>query len=250
MDVFAQQFRAQDAAGTVPTFNYLILPNDHTNGTSQGYPTPQAEIADNDLALGQLVDIVSHSSIWKDSAIIVDEDDSQDGADHVDAHRQPAFVVSPWARTDGAVVSTRYDQYSALRTAEILAGIDPLSLNDGLATPMYDAFRNDGQPDTRPYDAITPGYALTSVNGAGAPASRLSDALPFNRIDQVPQAISDRILWASVHGEGSTPPQPGPNASPEEHARAVRMVRLLRGQVRAAKNSASSRPSSVAGGSP
>ena len=235
MENFAAQFRAQDAAGSVPAFNYMILTNDHTNGTTAGGPTPQADIADNDLALGQLVDLVSHSGVWKDSAIVVVEDDSQDGADHVDAHRMPAFVISPWARTDGAVVSTRYDQYSALRTAEIIAGIDPLSLNDGLATPMYDAFRTDGKPDTRPYDAIAPGYPLTSVNGGNAALARMSARLPFDKLDQVPQAISDRILWASVHGEHSTPPPPGPNASPEEHERATTALRIMRrgGHVRA-----------------
>jgi hypothetical protein len=217
----------------VPTFNYLILPNDHTNGTSQGAPTPQAEIADNDLALGQLVDLVSHSSIWKESAIIVVEDDSQDGADHVDAHRMPALVISPW--TASGVVSTRYDQYSALRTAEILAGLQPLSLNDALATPMYDAFRNDGRPDARPYDAVAPEQSLLAVNGFGAPGAELSAALPFGQMDLVPQALSDRILWQSVHGAGSAPPAPGPNASPTEHARATGALRVLRrgGNVRA-----------------
>jgi hypothetical protein len=227
MEVFAQQFRAQDGAGSVPTFNYLILPNDHTNGTTQGAPTPQAEIADNDLALGQLVDLISHSSIWKESAIVVVEDDSQDGADHVDAHRMPAFVISPWA-TSG-VVSTRYDQYSALRTAEILAGLDPLSLNDALATPMYDAFRTDGRPDVRPYDAVAPQQSLLAINGGGTAGARLSAALPFGRMDLVPQALSDRILWESVHGESSTPPPPGPDASPAEHARAVGALRVLQG---------------------
>jgi hypothetical protein len=233
LDIFARQFQVQDAAGSVPTFNYLILPNDHTNGTSQGEPTPQAEIADNDLGLGQLVDVISHSSVWRESAIIVVEDDSQDGADHVDAHRMPAFVISPWAQP--GVVSTRYDQYSALRTAEILAGLKPLSLNDALATPMYDAFRTDGRPDVSPYDAITPEQSLLAVNGSGAPGGRLSDELPFDKLDLVPQALSDRILWASVHGADSPPPAPGPNASPAEHARAVGALRVLRrgGDVRA-----------------
>ncbi|HEY3020167.1 MAG TPA: beta-propeller fold lactonase family protein [Solirubrobacteraceae bacterium] len=226
MELFARQFQAQDAAGEVPAFNYLILPNDHTNGTTQGAPTPQAEIADNDLGLGQLVDLISHSDVWKESAIVVVEDDSQDGADHVDAHRMPAFVVSPWAQP--GVVSTRYDQYSALRTAEILAGLEPLSINDALATPMYDAFRTDGQPDTRPYDAVTPQQSLLAVNAAAAPGSELSAALPFDRLDLVPQALSDRVLWESVHGAATAAPPPGPNASAEEHARALGALRVLR----------------------
>jgi YVTN family beta-propeller protein len=226
MDVFANELRAQDAAGTVPTFNYLILPNDHTNGTTAGDPTPQAEIADNDLGLGQLVDAVSHSSIWSSSAIIVVEDDTQDGADHVDAHRMPALVISPWART-GAVVSDRYDQYSALRTAEILAGLRPLSINDAQAVPMYDAFRTDGRPDLTPYQAIKPSQDLAATNSSSSPAAGLSAKLPFGQLDLVPQALSDEVLWRSVHGDRAKAPPPGPNASPEEHARAVVARRLV-----------------------
>jgi YVTN family beta-propeller protein len=226
-DVFAQQLRAQDAAGVVPAFNYLVLPNDHTNGTTAGVPTPKAHIADNDLGLGQIVDLISHSKIWGSSAIVVVEDDSQDGADHVDAHRMPAFVISPWTTT-GAVVHTRYDQYSALRTAELLVGLEPLSINDALATPMYDAFRTDGRPDLRPYDAIVPTQPLTELNPSGTPAAKLAAKLPLNRMDLVPQALLDRMLWRSVHGDASTPPAPGPHASAAEHARALRTLELLR----------------------
>jgi YVTN family beta-propeller protein len=223
--LFTAELHAQLATGSVPAFNYLILPNDHTNGTTPQDLTPQALIADNDLGLGQIVDAISHSAIWSQSAIIVVEDDSQDGADHVDAHRMPAFVISPWATT--GVVHSRYDQYSALRTAEILAGIEPLSLNDALAAPMYDAFRNDGKPDLTPYDAITPEQSLTETNTASSPAASMSAALPFGRMDAVPQELSDRILWASVHGDRAAPPAPGPNASPLVHARAAGALRVL-----------------------
>jgi hypothetical protein len=226
--IFANQLALQDAQGTVPAFNYLILPNDHTNGSLAGGFTPKALIADNDLGLGQIVDAISHSSIWSSSAIIVVEDDSQDGADHVDAHREPAFVISPWAKTGGAVVHTRYDQYSALRTAEMLLGLDPLNLNDALATPMYDAFRTDGKPDTKPYSAIVPQQSLTETNPDSGTQAQLSSRLPLNAMDAVPQAVLDQLLWRSVYGEHSTPPAPGPNASPVEHARAVRAWELLR----------------------
>jgi hypothetical protein len=219
---FANQFQAQVAAGTVPRFNYMILFNDHTDGTSPGVYTPKANVADNDLALGQVVQLVSQSSIWSQSAIFVVEDDSQDGIDSVDAHRIPAFVISPWAKK-GAVVSTRYDQYSFLRTASLILGLKPLSLNDAFATPLYDAFVSGAQqPDvegTR-YTAIQPEQSLTETNPAGAPNARLSAALPYDRTDVVPQRISDRIIWQSVFGADSTPPPPGPNASPVERARA------------------------------
>jgi YVTN family beta-propeller protein len=226
--IFANELAAQDAGGTVPAFNYLILPNDHTNGGLAGGYTPKALIADNDLALGQIVEAISHSSIWRSSAIIVVEDDSQDGADHVDAHRMPAFVISPWAKRGGAVVQTRYDQYSALRTAEMLLGLRPLSLNDALATPMYDAFRTDGTPDVRPYTAIQPEQSLTEVNPSDGALATESARLPFDQPDMVPQAVLDAILWRSVHGAASRPPAPGPNASPVERARAAGALRLLR----------------------
>ena len=106
-------------------------------------------MADNDLGLGQVVELVSQSSIWKDSAIFVVEDDSQDGVDSVDAHRIPAFVISPWAKHGGQVIHTRYDQYSFLRTIELILGLDPLSINDALATPLYDAFISGGEVPRR-----------------------------------------------------------------------------------------------------
>jgi hypothetical protein len=100
---------------------------------------------------------------------------------------------------------------------------------------MYDAFRTDGQPDVRPYDAVAPQQSLMAVNGAGAAGARLAAQLPFGQMDLVPQALSDRILWQSVHGADSTPPPPGPNASPTEHARAIGALGVLRrgGNVRA-----------------
>jgi phospholipase C len=220
------QFQEQVAKGTVPTFTYMILPNDHTDGTTPKDYTPQAMIADNDLALGQIVDAISHSSIWSQSAIFVQEDDSQDGSDHVDSHRSPAFVISPWARH--AAVHARYDQYSMLRTAELIAGIDPLSLNDGLATPMYKAFISGGAgPDNTPYNVIAPAQDIGQTNGPKAAAAKISAGLPWNRLDAVPQEISDRILWAAVRGAGSPAPPPGPNSSPAEHQRALQVQALL-----------------------
>jgi len=223
-DFFQNQFQAQLVSGTVPSLTYLTLPNDHTNGVSAGYPTPRALVADNDLALGQIVDMISHSSIWGQSAIFVEEDDSQDGADHIDAHRMPAFVISPWAR-HGAVVSTRYDQESVLRSAETVLGLQPLSLLDSLATPMYDAFTD--RPDPTPYTAITPTQSLSDRNSASS-ARGVARVLPYSRTDLVPQELFDRALWHSVYGWRSTPPRPGPDASPAERARALGALSVYR----------------------
>ncbi len=273
-DHFQQKFHQWVAGGAdhVPSFVYLTLPNDHTNGVARGKPTPKAMIADNDLGLGQLVQLISHSPIWHNSAIFVLEDDSQDGADHVDAHRMPAFVISPYSAH--GVVHTRYDQYSALRTAELILGLRPLSLFDGLATPMYDAFTTT--PDLKPYDAITPTQPLdernpltvatmstASIAGpagpapatavrlpgldsgppsttAGMQAQALAAQLPFDRVDLVPQALSDQVLWHSVYGWDSTPPGAGPGSSPTEHARTTLALDVWRhgGDVTAALSGA------------
>jgi hypothetical protein len=232
-DYFQRQFNTWTAGGAdhVPSFVYLTLPNDHTNGVASGHPTPQAMIADNDLGLGQLVQLISHNpQVWAHTAIFVIEDDSQDGADHVDAHRMPAFVISPYA-THKTAVHTRYDQYSVLRTIELILGLQPLSLFDALATPMNDAFTN--HPDVTPYTAIQPTQDLNARNPVtttttsfapnftpGENAQELAAQLPFDQVDLVPQELSDAVLWHSVYGWAATPPPAGPDASPTEQQRA------------------------------
>jgi DNA-binding beta-propeller fold protein YncE len=209
-DCFKQHFDQQVAAGGVPSFNYLTLTNDHTQGLSPNAYTPQAMIADNDLATAQVVDLISHSPIWAQSAIFVVEDDSQDGADHVDAHRIPVAVISPYAKP-AAVVSTRYDQLSVLRSMELILGMQPLSLNDSLATPMYDAF--DSTPtNLAPFTALPETQDLLAKNPGGTSLARQSARLDFRHLDGVPQRKLDGLLWKAVHGPDSTPPAPGPNA--------------------------------------
>ncbi len=210
-DCFRVRFNAQLASGGVPAFNYLSLPNDHTVGTTAGKRTPNALMADNDYALGQLVDLVSHSSIWRQSLILVIEDDSQDGADHVDAHRIPALAISPYARR-GAVVHKRYDFLSFIRTLELTTGMKPLNLFDALGVPMYDAF-SSAAGNAEAYSAIKPNVNLNERNGAGSPGSGLSQLLPLGKTDATPQRYLDKVLWQYVHGKDAQPPPPGPNAS-------------------------------------
>jgi YVTN family beta-propeller protein len=223
-------FQQEVTSGTVPSFTYMILPNDHTNGTTPGDYTPKAMVADNDLALGQIVDAISHSSIWSQSAIFVEEDDSQDGEDHVDSHRSPALVISPWAR-HGAVVHARYDQYSMLRTAELIGGLKPLSLNDALATPMYQAFiGGEEKPDDTPYEVITPEQDIGEKNTSSSPLASASKQLPWNRMDAIPQGVSDKIVWASVHGTSVPAPPAGPNPAPAEKELSQRVWKALTGR--------------------
>lgn len=218
IDEFRADFALHLQAGTVPQFSYITLPNDHTNGTGAGLLTPQALVADNDLALGQLVQIISTSSIWPQSAIFVVEDDSQDGADHVDAHRAPAFVISPWAVHGGQLVHTHYDQYSMIRSIEAILGLKPQYLNDANAVPMYDAFTTTA--NNAAYQAILPRQSLVAKNTAASANAAWSARLPWSKPDVVPQEIADRIIWQAVFGAQSTPPRPGPHASAIEHRRA------------------------------
>jgi DNA-binding beta-propeller fold protein YncE len=210
-DCFRQKFQMQLTSGSVPAFTYVTLPQDHTEGGGAGRRTPRAWVANNDYAVGQMVDLISHSPIWKQSAIFVIEDDSQDGADHVDAHRIPAAVISPYAKK-GAVVHTRYDFLSVIRSMGLILGMHPMGLFDNLATPMYDAFQST--PDNgEPYSVIQPTWDLTETNKAGTAAAR-SHGLNLSRPDAVPQRLLDRIIWKTVHGDRAEPPPPGPNADP------------------------------------
>jgi DNA-binding beta-propeller fold protein YncE len=205
------KFTLQLLTRSVPALTYLTTVDDHTQGTTPGTRTPKAMIASSDWALGEFVDAISHSSIWPQSAIFVVEDDSQEGLDHIDAHRMPAFVISPYSRP-GAVVSTRYDQLSVLRTIELLTGIKPLGLGDALATPMYDAFQPT--PNLAPYTQLVPHVDMAATNRASAPDAALSRSLDFNHPDQVPQRTLDAILWHAMRGASSRVPPIGPNAAP------------------------------------
>jgi hypothetical protein len=156
-------FERQLRAGTVPRFNYLWLPNDHTNGADARIRTPQQFVAQNDAALGLLVETISRSPIWRDSLILVEEDDAQNGPDHVDATRIVAMAAGPHVKR-GAVVSDRYDQLSALRTVGLLLGLRPLNLNDRMAVPMFGVF--DARPNLSPYAAPPPSPSLSDADRA------------------------------------------------------------------------------------
>jgi YVTN family beta-propeller protein len=165
-DIYRAQIWKQDFAKNGPAnFNMIWLSSDHTGGPADS----EAGVADNDLAVGQIVDTISHSKYWKDSAIFVLEDDSQDGADHVDGHRAPVQVISPWAQ-HGKVINTYYSQLSAVRTIEQILGAQPLNEKVAAATPMYDAFTS--KPNYAPFNAVPNQIPLTE-GIATAPACGL-----------------------------------------------------------------------------
>jgi len=147
----------------MPTFTLMSLPQDHTSGTAPGYPTPRAMMADNDLALGRIVEAVSKSRFWKDTVIFVIEDDSQDGLDHVDGRRTVGFAISAHTRRH-VVDSTFYNQNSILRTMELILGLPPMTQFDLMANPMDAAFQET--PDFTPYTVRPNQIPLDEMNRA------------------------------------------------------------------------------------
>jgi len=191
--------------GNLPTVEFVRLPSDHTAATVPGLPTPTAYVADNDWALGRLVDVMSHSPYWKNTAIFVTEDDAQDGPDHVDAHRTISQVISPWTQT-GAVDSTFYSTASMLRTIELVVGIGPLTQFDAYAIPMVNAFTSF--PDFTPYAAIRPAVDMTALNTSASPMAAASARQDLGDADRIDMSEFNRATWKSVRGAGSTMPAP------------------------------------------
>ncbi|GGJ63795.1 bifunctional YncE family protein/alkaline phosphatase family protein [Streptomyces brasiliensis] len=204
-DEWTKEFNQYVAKGDLPKMEFIRLANDHTSGTTPGQPTPRAAVADNDLALGRIVDAVSHSKYWKDTAIFVTEDDAQNGPDHVDAHRTTSLVISPYTQT-GKVDSTMYSTVSMMRTMELLDGIGPLTQFDAAATPMTASFTN--KPDYTPYAAITPTQSLDEQNTATAPMAAQSSKMDFSGADRAPEQELNKAIWQSVKGADSTMPAP------------------------------------------
>jgi YVTN family beta-propeller protein len=198
-----KEFTGYERAGSLPTVEFLKFPRDHTCGTSPSCPTPQAMVADSDLALGKLVDRVSHSRFWNDTAIFVIEDDAQDGPDHVDAHRTLAHVISPYTQT-GKVDSTFYSTVSMLRTMELILGVAPLTQFDAAATPMVRSFTD--HPRFTPYTVAVPKIDLNTPNPPNAPLSRESSQMDFTKEDRAPEALLNRAIWESVKGAGKPMP--------------------------------------------
>ena len=202
---FIAELHRFETEGEMPRLQIVRLPNDHTAGTQPGAATPTACMADNDLALGRVVEAVSHSKFWPQTAIFVLEDDAQNGPDHVDAHRSPAFVISPYARR-GAVDSTMYSTCSMLRTMELILGLKPMSQFDAAAQPMFRAFQ--AAPDLRPYDAAPARVNLNERNTTVAWGAAASQKMDFTREDAADETILNEVIWRSVRG--ATRPMPPP----------------------------------------
>jgi phospholipase C len=151
------------------------------------------------------VDHISHSPIWGQSAIFVLEDDAQDGPDHVDAHRSPAYVISPYIRR-GAVNHTMYSTTAILRTMELILGLPPMSQYDAAATPLYSCF--DTRPDLTGYSAVPAAVDIDTRNTASTPSAALSARFDLTHADAVPDALLNEVIWKAVKGENSPVPAP------------------------------------------
>lgn len=204
-DIWLEEFRQFEADGNLPRLSIIRLPNDHTSGTRPGSPTPRAMVADNDLALGRIVEAISRSRYWKESAIFVLEDDAQNGPDHVDAHRSPALVISPFARRQ-ALDSTFYTTSGMLRTMELILGLPPMSQYDAAATPMYNAFQPT--PVLTPYTCRPARVRLDERNDPSAPGAQASLRMNFSEVDMAPELELNEIIWQSIRGAGSKMPPP------------------------------------------
>jgi YVTN family beta-propeller protein len=201
---FLREFEECVERGEWQNFTIMLLPNDHTVGTTPHYPTPRATVADNDLALGRIVEAVSNSPFWPETAIFVVEDDPQAGLDHVDGHRTVALCISPYTRRQ-TVDSTFYNQNSMLRTMELILGLAPMNQMNLAANPMTNCFMD--KPDFTPYrckpnivplDEMNP--PLQSLRGRQRYYALKSLELPLDEVDQADEDLFNRIIWHSVKG--------------------------------------------------
>ncbi len=204
-DAFEAAYDSPDPAKRLPNFSIMGLPHDHTNGTAPGAFTPAAMVAENDLALGRIVERVSHSRYWPETAIFVIEDDAQDGPDHVDARRTVCLAISPYIKRH-TVDSTLYSTSSMVRTIELLLGLKPLSQYDAAATPFYAAFA--GTPDLTPFTARPAETDIDLKNTPQSYGARDSARMDFSEADRAPMHRLNEIIWKSVRGADSPMPPP------------------------------------------
>ena len=210
--IFLKELHAAEKTGVWPQFMVAWLPEDHTSGLKPGAFTPVANVASNDQALGQIVEGVSRSRFWKDTAIFVIEDDAQNGPDHVDAHRTVGLVISPYVKRN-AVDSTQYSTASLIHTMEMILGLPPMTQYDRAATPMLGCFT--AAPDMTAYADIGPKVDLEAKNPDKGPGATASNKLDFSGPDRADPDALNAILW---HALKPGKPLPAP----------VRSARLMR----------------------
>jgi hypothetical protein len=204
-DAYEHDYDSTDPGKRLPNLTVMALPENHTNGTLPGSYSPIAMVASNDLAVGMIVERVTHSRYWPEMAIFIIEDDAQDGPDHVDSRRTAGFVVSPYIRR-GTVDSTLYTTSSFLRTIELLLGLPPMSQYDAAAPPLYASLGVKADPT--PFEALKAQVDLNEKNTPTAYGARRSMKMDFDEVDRAPMAELNEILWKSIRGANSPVPAP------------------------------------------
>ena len=203
VDVWLRDFQEFVRSGNLPALEIMTLPNDHTSGASAGRPTPRAYMADNDLALGRIIEALSKSPFWKSTVVFVVEDDAQDGPDHVDSHRSLLLVVSPYNR--GGVIHRFVNTTDVLATIEDILGLDRLSQFDHYGRPLREIWANS--PDLTPFTALRPGVPLDEKNPRRGALAEMSKKLVLDKEDASNDDFFNRILWRAIRGDQ---PYPGP----------------------------------------
>jgi hypothetical protein len=205
-DIFIDEWQKFEAAPgyNLPNLMVLSLPNDHSAGTSPGFPTPRAMVADNDLALGRIIETITKSRFWDSTVVFVTEDDSQGGWDHISSYRTTCLVISPYSNLT-KTVHTNYNQTSMVRTIEQILGIPPMNIIDATALPMFDCFTNT--KSTYTYKAIPNKVPLNEMNksfgslkGKALQYAKLSAEAVFNEVDGGEDDTMNRILWFDAKG--------------------------------------------------
>ena len=201
-DVWIADLQKFVERGEMPALQMLWLPNDHTAGAKAGKPAPRVYMADNDLALGRIVEALTYSPFWKDTVVFVVEDDAQSGPDHVDSHRSVLLVISPYSR--GGVMHRFTNTTDVLATIEEILGLGSMSQFDHYGRPLHDVFSSEA--DLRPYDALTPSVDRNEKNPADTEAAKQSMLLDLSRPDAADDARFNEILWRAIKGDLPMPP--------------------------------------------
>ena len=203
--LWKRDFDSLVAANALPALNTVRLGNDHTEGLRKGKLTPFAHVADNDLAVGEFIEYLSKSPVWKESVVFILEDDAQNGPDHVDAHRSPVYVAGGMVKRH-FVDHTMYSTTSVLRTIELILGMKPMSQYDAAAMPMWNAFATAA--DMTPFASLPANVDLTQKNVAWNEWAKKSAGLDFAKEDRIPDNLFNEILWKGIKGSGSPLPAP------------------------------------------
>jgi DNA-binding beta-propeller fold protein YncE len=203
--IWEKDFDSLLAHNALPRLSTMRMLSDHTEGTAAGRPTPFAHVADNDLAIGKLVEHISKSPIWANTVIFIVEDDAQNGPDHVDAHRTTAYLAGGYVKrqyTDHTLYSTS----SMIRTIELILGLSPMTQYDAAAGSMWRAFSKT--PDTTAFNSLPSNVSLTEVNPGGTKLAVMARGLNFTEVDRVPDELMNAMLWKAIKGENAPVPTP------------------------------------------